>query len=163
MPSSSKVRNFCSSFFAVSNASTFLFSSFPEEGRTPNGTRWRIELQAFKTPNLQVVSVYKSPSASNSRLFEHFRRAIFPVLDVDSPILVVGDFNIDLKSGSAAAGTLINLMQEIGLSSILHPQASTTNHNTQLDLAFTNVQQPPPQVHIYESATSYHKPLMVAI
>ena len=53
------------------------------------------------------------------------------------------------------------ILRQLGLRSLLGENDATTDKNTQIDLAFSNI--PTARARVYESATSYHKPLMITL
>src|SRR5699024_10104259 len=115
-----------------------------------------IELCISKLGDATIISGYASPRANQGRLLEALRNCIPE--PVPEALLVVGDFNVNLQDADNSR-RLVDFMGNQGLRSLLPPEASTTNLNTQIDVAFSNIQHV--RASVYECATSYHKPLII--
>ena len=116
---------------------------------------WRIEMITLQIANVSVVLAYFSPRVTRQAILTYLRRVIQSL--PPGPLLLTGDFNVDLKRPGESR-FLTEQLNAFGLRSLLEPEASTTNLNTQIDLIYTNI--PEATAAVYESATSYHKPLM---
>jgi hypothetical protein len=121
--------------------------------------RWRIEMCQCTVGGSAIISIYSSPTAPRRELLQALTRQISG-LAPETPLLLVGDFNVNLLD-PADSRQLMQLMASHHLRSLLPPDAFTTDRATQIDLAFSNITQA--RAHTYESATSYHKPLLITM
>ncbi|CAF1440259.1 unnamed protein product [Adineta ricciae] len=96
-----------------------------------------IEYSSIKVGDICVVSVYNSPNSSFSVLKRHIDEVIPISQRVCESIVVVGDFNLDLKIKTNHK--LIKYMESFGLTLINKLNESSTNAKTQIDYCFTNV------------------------
>ena len=86
---------------------------------------------------LQVIGLYKPPSASHAG-FVDYLAGLLSSFDMHSPVLIVGDINIDMLD--QAGGQFKKHMKDTyGLCQII--RQSTTFEGTLIDVAFTNVTQ----------------------
>ncbi|XP_072140762.1 uncharacterized protein [Dermacentor andersoni] len=93
------------------------------------------ELCAAKLPNgLLVVAAYFAPTALTKDVVHFLQLAL--TVHRSTPMLVVGDFNVDIKTNS----NFLTLMRENipFLSLVTRPTAVTTSRGTCIDLVFEN-------------------------
>ena len=107
--------------------------------------------------NTLLFFCYKQPSLSLASLKCHITRAIFPHVTA-SPFSIMGDFNVPFHSNQY--DDLFSWLSH------LHPcsqliNTPTTDYNSTLDLAFTNI--PHASCTVLESAWSDHKPVTLNI
>ncbi|XP_070395709.1 uncharacterized protein [Dermacentor albipictus] len=94
-----------------------------------------VELCAAKLPNgLLVVAAYFAPTALTKDVVHCLQLAL--TVHRSTPMLVVGDFNVDIKTNS----NFLTLMRENipFLSLVTRPTAVTTSRGTCIDLVFEN-------------------------
>ena len=101
--------------------------------------------------SFQLVFLYKAPSCSVARLFSMFNN-FANELDKTFPIFIIGDMNLDTSDGKHA-NEICKLQELVSCRQLI--QESTTDHNTTLDLAFTNCKNV--QHSLIESTWSDHK------
>ena len=126
------------------------------EGPAIEGRENHIELCICKLDDVTILSGYASPRTNQGRLLEALRNCIPE--PVPEALLIVGDFKVNLQDAENSR-RLVDFMSNVGLRSLLPPEASTTNLNTQIDVAFSNIQHV--RARVYECATSHHKPLFI--
>ncbi|CAF1543156.1 unnamed protein product, partial [Adineta ricciae] len=114
-----------------------------------------IEYSSIKVGDICIVSVYNSPNSSFNVLKRHFDEIILISKRVCESIVVVGDFNIDLKTKTNHQ--LTKYMESFGLTLINKLNKISTNAKTQIDYCFTNVNDL--KSDYFESLTSFHKPI----
>ena len=114
-----------------------------------------IEYSSVKVDDICIISVYNSPNSSFSVLKRHIDEVIPISKRVCESIVVVGDFNIDVKT--KANHKLIKYMESFGLALINELNKRSTNAKTQIDYCFTNVNDL--KSDYFESLTSFHKPI----
>ena len=116
-----------------------------------------IEYSSIKIDDICIISVYNSPNSS----FDVLKRHVNKVITISKPfcenIIVVGDFNINLKIKTNYK--LIEYMESFGLTLINKLNKSSTNARTQIDYCFTNMNDL--QSDYFESLTSFHKPIWI--
>ena len=107
---------------------------------------------------LNIVSVYNSPRVKKSEAINVLKELISTVTQNGFPTIIMGDFN--MKVESPAEIKLTGHFQEFGLNMIVERGKSSTDENTQLDLVYSNI---PACAQYYESAFSYHKPVIISL
>jgi hypothetical protein len=126
---------------------------------TPNR---RVEMTTCTVRGITIVSVYKSPSVNQQELINALRGGLPD--QIPEKLLIVGDFNVDMLDEAGSVGFKRFIAEDLQLLPLLGQDVAqhvTTDGGTQLDVAFSNI--PQAVGSIYESATSYHKPLMITI
>ncbi|KAG5676870.1 hypothetical protein PVAND_006677 [Polypedilum vanderplanki] len=77
----------------------------------------------------------------------------------DENILILGDFNHELKLGSPLE---LFMLQSFG-TRLFSPRELTTNARTVIDGVFGRIEDYNVEVFIYESYASHHKPLVIRV
>ncbi|CAF1542519.1 unnamed protein product, partial [Rotaria sp. Silwood1] len=116
-----------------------------------------IEYCSIKIDNICIISVYNSPNSSFDVLKRHINEVISISKRFCEDIIVVGDFNINLKI--KANHKFIEYMESFGLTLINKLNKSSTNAKTQIDYCFTNMNDL--KSDYFESLTSFHKPIWI--
>jgi hypothetical protein len=116
-----------------------------------------IEYSSIKIDDICVISVYNSPNSSFDVLKRHINEVISISKRFCEDIIVVGDFNINLKIKTNHK--FIEYMQSFGLTLINKLNKSSTNAKTQIDYCFTNMNDL--KSDYFESLTSFHKPIWI--
>ncbi|KAG5666347.1 hypothetical protein PVAND_014382 [Polypedilum vanderplanki] len=80
-------------------------------------------------------------------------------IDESENILILGDFNHELKLGSP----LELFMLQSFCTRLFSPRESTTNARTVIDGVFGRIEDYNVEVFIYESYASHHKPLVIRV
>lgn len=91
------------------------------------------------TVPLTIITLYRKPGhvACGSDFYEKLNTLLLSVLPSD--LVVLGDFNVDLKSDKVGANELLALFHKFGLAQQIHAPTRTTNtSSTCIDLIFTN-------------------------
>lgn len=118
----------------------------------------RYEIISFVYHDLTIISVYFSPACNIDRI----KRKLAEFLpNRGHPVLIMGDFNVNMPRRNAHHNDKSRKLEEFfnpkGIG-CLTPDVPTTIHGTRIDLIFTNAFNF--SFSVYESATSYHKPIM---
>lgn len=120
------------------------------------GQKYRIDLLLLKVEEFYIITGYKSPSTPNSVFKSCFNDALnYLAKNNINDFTLIGDFNFNIKSNENTF--FVNEMENNKLKSALHPDSITTDHNTHIDVIFSNLKIMEGQ--IYESYFSYHKPI----
>ena len=117
-----------------------------------------IEYCSIKIDDICFISVYNSPNSSFDVLKRHLHEVISISKKFCEDIVVVGDFNINLKI--KANHKFIEYMESFGLTLINKLNKSSTNAKTQIDYCFSNVNDF--KADYFESLTSFHKPIWIS-
>ena len=117
-----------------------------------------IEYCSIKIDDICFISVYNSPNSSFDVLKRHLHEVISISKKFCEDIVVVGDFNINLKI--KANHKFIEYMESFGLTLINKLNKSSTNAKTQIDYCFTNMNNA--KSDYFESLTSFHKPIWIS-
>ncbi|XP_050339187.1 uncharacterized protein LOC126765663 [Bactrocera neohumeralis] len=118
-----------------------------------------LEAVLFKCFNNNILVLYRN-SAFPLRLFIAELQEILTTELCNQNVLIVGDFNICLKS---AGSTIKNLLQDKNFSSLLSVEYSTTPAGRQIDWAFSNMDHSHVDAITYETVHSYHDGICVSI
>ncbi|KAG5673893.1 hypothetical protein PVAND_003896 [Polypedilum vanderplanki] len=105
-----------------------------------------------------VKSINNNPSSSLDLLKETLLE-VKDYIDESENILILGDFNHELKLGSPLE---LFMLQSFG-TRLFSPRESTTNARTVIDGVFGRIEDYNVEVFIYESYASYHKPLVIRV
>ena len=117
-----------------------------------------IEYCSIKIDDICFISVYNSPNSSFDVLKRHLHEVISISKKFCKDIVVVGDFNINLKI--KANHKFIEYMESFGLTLSNKLNKSSTNAKTQIDYCFTNINSA--KSDYFESLTSFHKPIWIS-
>lgn len=123
---------------------------------TRRGQNGHCLLLSGKIEDAIVVSVYKHPRFPNKELFQILESQLNDLQQ--AKVIVVGDFNIDLKLESNKF--LLDFFQKFNLTCKQDISESTTEYNSLLDVCFSNIESL--TVSVYENYYSYHKGLSIA-
>ena len=116
-----------------------------------------IEYSSIKIDDICIISVYNSPNSSFDVLKRHIKEVISISKQFCENIIVVGDFNINLKIKTNHK--FIEYMESFDLTLINKLNKSSTNAKTQIDYCFTNMNDL--KSDYFESLTSFHKPIWI--
>ncbi|CAF5156423.1 unnamed protein product, partial [Rotaria magnacalcarata] len=116
-----------------------------------------IEYSSIKIDDICIISVYNSPNSPFDVLKRHINEVITVSKRFCEKIIVVGDFNINLKIKTNYK--FIEYVKSFGLTLINKLNKNSTNAKTQIDYCFTNVNGW--KSDYFESLTSFHKPLWI--
>ena len=112
--------------------------------------------------NLHIISIYRSKlRASILQLVEAMDQVHnFVLSDGDHPIIILGDFNVNLLEPSAEQNHLSSYVRDHrGYTQLINKY--TTDYCTQIDHIYTNVPQLVSSSGVLESYYSDHKPIYV--
>ena len=85
---------------------------------------------------IQIMSIYKAPTCSMQQFKQETIAHIVPIVDKNIPLIILGDFNLDLQQPN---GQKVFLAYFEDLFACNHQSTkSTTVYETTLDLVFTN-------------------------
>ena len=114
-----------------------------------------LEYSSIKVDDICIISVYNSPNSAFDVLQRHMKEVINRSKEFCGNIIVVGDFNINLKVKTNHK--LIDYMKSFGLTLINRLNKNSTNAKTQIDYCFANMHSM--KSDYFESLTSFHKPI----
>ncbi|KAG5684730.1 hypothetical protein PVAND_013944 [Polypedilum vanderplanki] len=124
-----------------------------EKGNSNN----HVEISGFKLDNrLTIINVYNNPSSSLELLKETLLE-VKDYIDESENILILGDFNHELKLGNQLESFMLGTFG----TSLFSRRESTTNTRTVIDGVFGRIDDYNVEVFIYESYASHHKPLVI--
>ncbi|KAG5678330.1 hypothetical protein PVAND_008015 [Polypedilum vanderplanki] len=103
-------------------------------------------------------SINNNPSSSLDLLKETLLE-VKDYIDESENILILGDFNHELKLGSPLE---LFMLQSFG-TRLFSPRELTTNARTVIDGVFGRIEDYNVEVFIYESYASHHKPLVIRV
>ncbi|KAG5666434.1 hypothetical protein PVAND_014462 [Polypedilum vanderplanki] len=103
-------------------------------------------------------SININPSSSLDLLKETLLE-VKDYIDESENILILGDFNHELKLGSPLE---LFMLQSFG-TRLFSPRELTTNARTVIDGVFGRIEDYNVEVFIYESYASHHKPLVIRV
>ena len=82
--------------------------------------------------SIQVVVVYKSPSSPFSSLIKNFEKELLPRVDQSKPLVIIGDFNIDIQQKMTTIEQL--MFERFGCKQLM--DSPTTDNGSIIDLFF---------------------------
>ena len=112
--------------------------------------------------NLHIVGIYRSKSkVTISKFIESLDYLYKSVIgDAETPVVILGDFNVNFKESSKELKCLLRSMcEEKGYVQIINEY--TTDYRTQIDHIYTNVERFISHAGVLESYFSDHKPIFV--
>ena len=83
---------------------------------------------------LQIATVYSRPATKYDMLCSLLRKHVIPLVDKLKPFIIMGDFNIDVSDEMSPFPKFMS--QNLVCSQIV--KLPTTDHNSTIDLIFTN-------------------------
>ena len=116
-----------------------------------------IEYCSIKIDDVCCISVYNSPNSSFAVLKKHLHEVISISKKFSDKMIIVGDFNINLKI--TANHRFIEFMESFGLLLINKLNESSTNAKTHIDYCFSNMNDF--KAGYFESLTSFHKSIWI--
>ncbi|KAG5682347.1 hypothetical protein PVAND_011704 [Polypedilum vanderplanki] len=121
------------------------------------------KLQKFiENSKLKWLQIGKSINNNPSSSLDLLKETLLEVkdyIDESENILILGDFNHELKLGSP----LETFMLQSFDTRLFSPRESTTNARTVIDGVFGRIEDYNVEVFIYESYASHHKPLVIRV
>ncbi|CAF2084958.1 unnamed protein product [Rotaria magnacalcarata] len=126
-------------------------------GRYEYSGKDHIEYSSIKVDDICIISVYNSPNSSFDVQRRHMNEVITISKRFCDNIIVVGDFNINLKI--KINNKSIECMKSFGFSSNNTLNKDSTNAKTQIDYCFTNMKDV--KSGYFESLTSFHKSIWI--
>jgi exonuclease III len=126
--------------------------------------RYDIFAVPHMSDKIHIISVYRSPhTLSLHPVFQHLQDLLALQqrlwLTDGSPLLVCGDFNIDLLQDSIEARLEVSLFQTVSLYQAV--LTHTTNFGSLLDHVWTNIPLSKLDVSLQESFWSDHVPVLI--
>ena len=115
------------------------------------------ESSSTKIDDICIIYVYNSPNSSFDILKRHINEVITISKGFYENIIVVGDFNINLKI--KVNHKFIEYMESFGFSLNNILNRDSTNAETQIDYCFTNVKGL--KSDYFETLTSFRKPICI--
>ncbi len=136
-----------------------------EEQFSPNPCDTEITITSLMQPfQLYIVAVYRSRSkVSIIRLIEALEFVHSTILKGhNTPVVFIGDFNVDLLETSSDKNKLIRyMMQQKGYTQLI--QEYTTDYQSLIDHIYTNIPQMVITSGVLESYYSDHKPIFICL
>ena len=124
----------------------------------PFGDKAHIEYMCIElSSGLQLLVIYSSPKVPQKDAFKTIVGLAESMDPSNNPLLVLGDFNLQLRSSPGTA--LVSQMESIHLAKI-SPDGPSSDYRTTIDYAFASI---PATSAFYESVISDHKPMIIAI
>ena len=117
------------------------------------------ELTISKTKGI-CFSIYRPPSTGNIKIFfEEMNEVISKALCKYENLIVMGDFNIDIKSSNSDKDKLENFCDLFNLTNLVHSETCfMKNRKSIIDLILTNKPLHFQKTHVVETGLSdYHK------
>ena len=105
---------------------------------------------------LQIASVYSRPATKYDMLCSLLRKHVIPLVDKLKPFIIMGDFNIDVSDEMSPFPKFMS--QNLVCSQIV--KLPTTDHNSTIDLIFTNQDT---ENGVIETPWSDHKAVWAAL
>ena len=122
----------------------------------PFGDKAHIEYMCIELSfSLQLLIIYSSPKVSQKDALKTIIGLAESMNPSHNPLLVLGDFNLELRSAQGKA--LVNKMESIHLAKI-SPDSPSTDYRSTIDYAFASL---PATSIFYESVFSDHKPMII--
>ncbi|KAG5684711.1 hypothetical protein PVAND_013925 [Polypedilum vanderplanki] len=103
---------------------------------------------------LTIINIYNNPSSSLDLLKETLLEDK-DYIDESENILILGDFNHELKLGSPLESFMLQSFD----TRLFSPRESTTNARTVIDGVFGRIEDYNVEVFIYESYASHQQPI----
>ncbi|KAG5684654.1 hypothetical protein PVAND_013872 [Polypedilum vanderplanki] len=132
---------------------------------------WAVDNESYNIPDfeeisrnrlmdnrLTIINIYNNPSSSLDLLKETLLE-VKDYNDESENILILGDFNHELKLGSPLESFMLQSFD----TSLFSPRESTTNARTVIDGVFGRIEDYNVEIFIYESYASHHKPLVIRV
>ena len=124
----------------------------------PFGDKAHIEYMCIElSSGLQLLILYSSPKVLPKDAIKTIVGLAGSMDPLNNPLLVLGDFNLQLLSAQGTA--LVTQMESLHLGKI-SPDGPSTDYRTTIDFAFASI---PATSASYESVFSDHKPIIIAI
>ena len=114
--------------------------------------------------NLHIVGIYRSTSKVKIVRFINAIKYLHSTFlnDPNSPIIILGDFNINLRKNVSDKNTLCKyLIEEKQYVQLINQMA--TNYKTQIDHIYTNIPERVKTSGVLESYFSDHKPIFASL
>ena len=114
--------------------------------------------------NLHIVGIYRSKSkVTISKFIESLDYLYKSVIgDAETPVVILGDFNVNFKESSKELKCLLRSMcEEEGYVQIINEY--TTDYRTQIDHIYTNFERFISHAGVLESYFSDHKPILLPL
>ena len=87
--------------------------------------------------SIQILGLYKPPKATYQELIDYLQ-LIPQVVDINQPLIITGDFNIDISDPTIQTPPIISFMEN-NFNCRQTTPSFTTIRNTTIDLTFTNI------------------------
>jgi len=85
----------------------------------------------------------------------------FKIISVNS--IVLGDFNLCLRSLRGSSDRIYEFLCRLGYESLLDLNSSTTNCDTHIDWAMTNILDNRANARTFETIYSHHSGILVSV
>lgn len=127
------------------------------EGPNFDFSAHRIYVTCCKFESLDIINIYKSPQVK----FELFKECLekIDLLTLSENVICCGDYNETIEAESR----LVKFMKRQFNLDLMSPCEPTTDTGSTIDAVFGRLSHFQCQVEIYESFTSFHKPLIMQI
>nr|CAH7732177.1 unnamed protein product [Callosobruchus chinensis]CAH7762423.1 unnamed protein product [Callosobruchus chinensis] len=115
--------------------------------------------------NCSLLTIYRSPNSDDVELFfDCLTSVIERLLSKHKQLIIVGDFNIDIRSNTDNASRLRNILSIFGLSHhIDRPTRVTHSSSSCIDNILTNIAADTLEVGLYEPHLSDHYALYMFV
>lgn len=112
---------------------------------------------------LHIVGIYRSKTVPISQVIDSLRYLHdFTLTENEIPIVILGDFNVDLMKLSSEQKALTKyLINEKGYTQMINQY--TTDYRTQIDHIYTNVPHQVKAAGTLESYYSDHEPIVISL
>ncbi|KAG5672411.1 hypothetical protein PVAND_002542 [Polypedilum vanderplanki] len=128
---------------------------------------WAIDNESYNIPDFEEISRKTINGSTTSiwndqLLLELLKETLLEVkdyIDESENILILGDFNHELKLGNQLESFMLQSFD----TRLFSPRKSTTNARTVIDGVFGRIDDYDVKVFIYESYASHHKPLVIRV
>ena len=112
-----------------------------------------------------LLGVFYRPPNSRVKLWDYFYDSVSKALDKNLPVILTGDFNIDMLSNTATGRNhLSNLMHRLNMVNLVCEATNfTTTPGTCIDLVLTNNRNTVKSVEVLSPFCSSHSPVTAEI
>lgn len=138
-------------FVKTENLSKIKVLTYDQINISNNNSIHHLDYASFLYENKQIILVYRSEHFPTDQLVDILKQILISKYDT----IIIGDFNIDLKTKSLPM-SLNMLLQKQNFKSCLKIDESTTYVKSQIDWIFSNINNEKISAGTYQTIYSYH-------
>ena len=91
-----------------------------------------VDITCSKGKRVIIGVVYRSPSGSLAQFCEHIERDLAQTMNMGPPLVVLGDFNVDLQKNDAASRLYKNTFENFFLEQVVNEETRITSSSRTL-------------------------------